>query len=128
MWVPTLAGIARMVPITAEDSPANVGATWSLDLYTVPTGRAALITHMLIVWTGGTAPTRLIADHRSSAGLRARLIRHTPAAISAEETMRGAVVWLAEGDLVRFRISGGDDTTDMLVSLNGVEFDWVDVT
>jgi hypothetical protein len=83
---------------------------------------------MLIVFTGGTAPTLLIADHRSSAALRARLIRRPPASANTPRTMGGATAWLAEGDVIRFRTTGGDDTTDMLVSLNGVEFDWVDVT
>ncbi len=127
IWLPTLAGIGRMIPVATSDSVPTVGANWSLVVYTVPTGRGAWITSAYMNHDSGLAPTLLIMALRNAAAATLHQpIRRATFTQDNIETMRGSF-FMAEGDDIRFAIVGGDATTDMEVGIAGVEYDWVDV-
>lgn len=126
--LPTLAGIARMVPIRDDDTLSNVGASWTVDAFTVPAGRVLAIDWARLQSFSGTLPTVLrIALAGAGAGGNTELLRETPVAVNLSVSLTNTV-WLEEAGILRFAIGGGDDTTGIGWAFAGRLFDWVDVT
>lgn len=126
--LPTLAGIARMVPVHDEAQINNVGANWSAIGFTVPTGRVVALDWIQLVTRSGTVPFQhLIRLTDTAAVIQARLVRESPGTTN-NPTFITNTIWLVEGWHLVFNIGGGDDTTDVMWSFSGRLFDWVDVT
>ena len=128
MFLPTLAGLARLAPIAVVGDHPNTAGTAVFNEYTVPTGRLGVITMLAIAQSGGVAYTQFGFDYLP-AGLTdaAPILEEVPAGTFLEARAEGWL-WLAEGDSIRSIVRGGDATSDFRVYLAGFEVDWVDVT
>ena len=126
LLLPNLIGIARATTVNSLTSASNVGAAYTETLYTVPVGRGAAITQAFAQIRGGTVPTTVLLNIRTSAGVtRSRPVRKDVPIIDVSYHALGTV-WMAETDFLQFQIAGGDGTTDIEASLSGIEFDWTD--
>ena len=128
MWIPTMAGIASMVPIRDDDTESNVGAGFGVNAFTVPAGRVLALDWALWQHLSGTAPSVLsITITGAGAGGTARIIHEaTPALVTSVFVTN--TVWIEEAGVLRFHIEAGDATTDLFWAFAGRLFDWQDVT
>ncbi|MCH8991462.1 MAG: hypothetical protein IIA44_06895 [Acidobacteria bacterium] len=125
-WIPNLSGVARMTPIMEQTSLTNVGAGALTVVYTVPDGKATVLTHIASARTGGTAPTSLRAEIRDdgSSSLRVNIYNRVTPGIGVRVEWTGHL-WLGETDQLLMGSLGGDGTTDLGHDYFGVEFDWI---
>ena len=128
VWIPTLAGIARMVPIRDDAIVSDVGADWIVDAFTVPQGRVLALDWASLALLSGTAPSRIrITVIGTTAGGSAILVRQPPPAGDVPIFLT-STVWIEEDVIVRLQNEAGDGTTDMLWAFAGRLFDWQDVS
>ncbi|KKN00280.1 hypothetical protein LCGC14_1139410 [marine sediment metagenome] len=126
--LPTLAGIARMVPVHDDAVLSNVGSSWTTNAYTVPSGRIFALDWAHLVCHGGLLPTYLaIQIHDAASARQAWLINEKPSDTN-DPTLITNTLWVPETWIVHFAIGGGDATTDITWSVSGRLFDWMDVT
>lgn len=126
--VPSLSGLARMLPVTIDGAHNNTGADPRNTEYTVPDGKIALITHLSTRQMGGAAYGRLFFNLPVGAGATDRMIFETatPAVFVTLEWT--GTLWLGEGRILQSGAAGGGADSDYQVAGFGVVFDWVDVT
>lgn len=126
MWLPTLAGLARLSPIRIITDRVNIAGTTTTTEYTVPAGRMALITTMAIEQRGGVAYTHLGFTWRiAAAGTPGVIVMAAPAGNFFPIGWEGWV-WLTETDDLRSQVRGGDATSDYRITILGGEFDWAE--
>ncbi len=126
MWLPTLAGFARLTPIKVIAQNDNVAGAAATVEYTVPTGRMALITQLGIVQNSGTAYTKLGFDMLiAGAGTGGPIIEDALSAVLTPVRSE-SWLWITETDVIRSVVRGGDATSDYRIYIGGAEFDWVD--
>lgn len=126
--LPTLAGLASMLPVDDQAAPRNVGANWTLSAYTVPLGRVLAVDWAMLQSDGGLLPDRLeIRVLDTGAATSAFLRYETPSATQASVVVDNTV-WLPEDFRLYFAIGGGDAATDIIWSFSGRLFDWADVS
>lgn len=128
MWIPTLAGIARMVPVRDGNTEVNVGAQWEIEAFTVPAGRVLAIDWVMLQVFSGTAPDELrISLQPDGASGPVRLTSEKTPGIDQAVYVTNTV-WLEEAGVLHLRATQGGATTDMMWAFSGRLFDWVDVT
>ncbi len=126
MWLPTLAGLARLSPIKVIAQNDNVAGPAATAEYTVPAGRMAVITHLAISQNSGTAYTKLgFALKIAGAGTGGPIIEDALIAVLTPVHSE-AVLWITETDVIESVVRGGDATSDYRIYSAGAEFDWVD--
>jgi len=126
--LPTLAGVARMVPVSDAMGPTAVGPNFSTEVFTVPDGRILALDWVFLHYDGGLAPTRMAMDLSLTAGRVFKTVfRESPVALHRSVFLTNTV-WVGEGGIIRFRFFQGDGTTNMEWGFHGRLFDWVDVT
>lgn len=128
IYLPTLAGLARLTRIMVISNYPNTGANPRNIEYACPSGRIAIITAISFQPRGGTAYSRVGFDTRIGGGGTSTpvFMRATPAVFSTAE-WNGAL-WLHQTDDIRSAPDGGGATSDYRVLVSGVEFDYLDVS
>ena len=128
MWLPTMAGLARLIPIRVISDYVDETGTATNVEYTVPAGRMAILTTLAIEQTGGAAYTLIGYDFLiAGAGTVGRIVNAPPPGNFEPVNWEGWL-WLQETDVLRSVVSVGDATSDYRSMVFGAEFDWVDVT
>lgn len=112
---------ARMLPINLGATVTNPGAGWTLNAYTVPSGRVFCLDYAYVTFIAVLAPTVL---EITTSGPR-RLVRVVPV-INSPLCAVGGGIWLLPTTVVTFTATGGDAATDYVWSLYGREYDWTD--
>ena len=120
--LPTLGGIAGLVPVVGTASHANVGAGFTSDDYTVPVDVIAWVTAWAVAWVGGTTPTELLAKVRTAAGADVGTFLHRATLVVLDDEHAAVPMMLLPGFKLRIETVGGDDTTDLEHSWAVVEF------
>lgn len=126
--LPTLTGLARLLPIRVISDRPNVAGTAANTEYTVPQGRAAIITTMAIEQRGGVAYSLIGFSFRIAAAGNAGSILLDPPPANFRPLAWEGWLWLQETDDLLSVVNGGDATSDYRAVVFGAEFDWTDGT